>query len=243
MRTILAGLAIVLVLLSDLGAARGAWVRPSELTYNTAHTLEAGQLEVGILSPLQYGVSERVQVGLHPILLLIGAPNLAVRWRVTPAREVTVSLDLSAWWSLLRRENELAIPQSDGCTNCGYPGQFQLTTTISWAVSRNVMLSVGTGPAFDFLDFEPYGVGAEVHGSLLWLITSDQLVMLHASGTFQIVGGQPQREPVVQLMYARACGTMHVGVGLAFGDFPIAREFDTSESWFVYPVLDLWWRI
>jgi hypothetical protein len=234
---------VLLLTAATADPASAAWVRTSQLTYNTAHTLDSGELEVGILSPLQYGISDRVQAAIHPVLLLIGAPNLSLRWRVTRNQPLTVALNFSATWSLLRREDALGDLAETGCTTCGNPGQLLVTTTASWAVSKTVLLSLGVGPALDFLDLEPSRFLAEIHGSALWTMTPDQLLMLHVAGFVKVVGQQEARLPVVQLTYARACGPVHVGVGVAIGDFPLARELDQSDEWFLYPVLDVWWRL
>lgn len=234
---VIGGVLLGLVLLCTSQPAEASWVRPSQLTFNTAHTLERGVFEVGLLSPLQYGVAEGFQLGIHPLLTLVGVPNLSLRWRPTdPNSDWAVAVNLGIVWSFL--------PEESAETGEIVDNSFQIlsTVTVSWAISRHFLVSVGVGPSVEY-DFNDVGVAAEIHGSILWLLDPDQLLMLHAEGYVGISGPDPQRSPVVQLMYARACGATNIGVGLAFGDFALARAFDRKETWVLYPVIDLWWRL
>ena len=232
-----------LILLCVVGStAKADWLRTSELAFNTAFTVERGELEIGVFSPLRYGISERVQFSTHPILILVGAVNLSLRWRVTPVQPVTVALNVSADVDLVNSENTAGERVFDGCADCGVPSRFQTTATVSFALSKNWLLSLGGGPSVDFVDFGYARLLAELHGSLIWMIDSKQLLLLHSSGYVNLQGPGETKLPSTQLMYARACGNLNLGLGLAFGNFEIARNAREIHNWFAYPVMDLWWR-
>jgi len=236
-RYVVVGLLLAGSLLGAPDQSRASWLRPSQLTFNTAHTLDRGVLEVGLLSPLQYGITEGLQLAIHPLLSLVGVPNVTIRWRPTPSTDaVAVGVNLGAIWSFL--------PEENASTGTLVDNSFQVlaTVSVSWSITKEVMLTLGAGPSVEY-DFIDVGVAAELHASLLWLIDADQLLMLHAEGYVALSGPEPRRSPVVQLMYARACGVTHVGVGVAVGDFQLARAFDRKETWVLYPVIDLWWRL
>ena len=222
--------------------ARGDWLRPSELTFNTAYTVDRGELELGVFSPLRYGISESLQFSTHPILILVGAVNVSMRLRVTPVQKVTVALNVSADVDLVNQENPAGARSPQSCNGCGVPSRFQTTATVSFSLSRNLLLSLGVGPAVDFIDVDYTRLLAEIHGSLIWMIDAQQLLLLHSSGYVSMDGPGPKRVPSTQLMYARACDNLNLGLGLAFGSFQVARSATEVQDWFVYPVMDLWWR-
>lgn len=249
MRTILT-LLLALTLLALSGApSQAAWLRTSELTYNTAHTLEQGETSVGLLHPLQYGISDRVQLSVHPVLVLIGTPNLGVRWRAYRERPWTVSLNVGMLWSLLTRED--AAGNSDESVaegvEVGFPGTLQVTATVSVDLADAWVVSFGTGPALDMLDVDANRVMAELHASVLWLVDPENLLMLHLAGNLvaysQTAGESVLRRPVAQLTYAHSFGQLHLAVGFAVGEFRIATSFEETATWPVFPVIDLWWRL
>ena len=65
-------------------SANATWSDHADLIYDTAFTLDQGEFEVGVISPLMYGVNDRVQLSMHPILLLILSPHVGLRWQLTP---------------------------------------------------------------------------------------------------------------------------------------------------------------
>jgi hypothetical protein len=242
---------------------RASWTNRADLIYSTAHTLDQGELEVGIFSPLQYGVSDSVQLALHPILLLVLTPHLSARWRVSKARRVTGAVDIGATWSFLDRVNRdgLRVVDDGACNGCGFPGTAQLTGTVSVEAAKGLMISAGGGPALDFLNLRPELFLLELHASVLFLINPDNLLMLHgATNIHPWAGGSSTSRNSLQLMYAHAWGSVHLGVGLAAGKFALVVEEGTVRSlpgregvtvvhrgnikqWPVYPVLDVWIRL
>ncbi|MEZ4268879.1 MAG: hypothetical protein R3F39_21190 [Myxococcota bacterium] len=256
--------ALALALVSALCPhAEASWTNRADLIYGTAHTLDQGELEVGIFSPLQYGVSDSVQLALHPILLLVLTPHLSARWRVSKSRRVTGSIDVGATWSFLDRVNRegLRVVDDGACHGCGFPGTLQLTGTVSVEVTKGLMLSAGAGPALDFLNLRPELFLLELHASALYLINADNLLMLHgATNIHPWAGSSATSRSSLQLMYAHAWGAVHLGVGLAMGKFALIVDEGTVRSlpgrggvtvehrgnikqWPVYPVVDVWIRL
>ena len=222
--------------------ARAEWLRTSDLSFDTAFTVERGELEIGVFSPLRYGVSERVQFSTHPILILVGAVNMSLRWRMTPVQRVTLAVNVAADVDLVSNENSLGQRFQGACADCGVPSRFQTTATASVRLGKSWLLSLGVGPAVDFIDFGYVRFLAEVHGSLIWLVDSRNLVMLHSSGYLSFDGPGRTGMPSTQLMYARACNNLNIGLGVALGSFGIARSSAERHEWFAYPVMDIWWR-
>jgi hypothetical protein len=238
-RRLLTSLILLCIFTSE---GRADWLRTSELAFNTAFTVDRGELEIGVFSPLRYGVSETVQFSTHPILILVGAVNLSLRWRVTPVQKVTVALNVSADVDLVNQENLAGDRGTGGCSDCGVPSRFQTTATISFELSKNLLLSLGVGPSVDLVDVGYARFMAELHGSLIWMIDTKQLLLLHGSGYVNFDGPGETKVPSAQLMYSRACGNLNLGLGLAFGSFEVARNATEIHDWFAYPVMDLWWR-
>ena len=69
-------LALFSSLLSTAAAEGVAW------SEHTAHTLPKGRWEVGLFGPLRYGLSEDLELSLHPVWALI-APHVAIKKDLT----------------------------------------------------------------------------------------------------------------------------------------------------------------
>ena len=52
--------------------------QPEYLSLNNAKTIEAGRLETGIFQPLRYGLSDQLEVAVHPLLFAL-IPNVSVK--------------------------------------------------------------------------------------------------------------------------------------------------------------------
>ena len=182
LRRIIIALVLVLAPAAGTGAARADWRRSIDLNYGTAFTLEQGMVEIGVMTPLSIGVTDELQVALHPILLLLGQPYIALRWRASRYGVATVALNLAGSWSLIRREDEAGTPATEGTPGGGFPGTVQLTATLTFRAGHDWLFSVGAGPGIDLLGARPIRGLAELHASAHWLIDASQLVMLHATG-------------------------------------------------------------
>lgn len=226
------------------GEALAEWRRSSEVTHNTAFTLEQGQVEIGVLTPLTVGLTDEVQAALHPVLLLLGQPYIAVRWRLTHFGPVNFALNVGAAWSFIRREDADGRPAtSESVGTVGFPGSMQLTGTFTFRAGSDWLLSVGAGPAIDLLGAEVSRGLVEVHAGVHWLIDRSQLLMLQASSYLAFDDSPVLRRPLVQLMYAVALSSVvHLGGGVGFGEFIFEPSESERETLAVFPVLDLWFR-
>ncbi len=260
--------ALVALLLTSIGfiatsaqPARAVWADGADLIYRSAHTLDEGEFEVGIFSPLQYGINDQIQISLHPILLLVLTPHASLRWRVLPEGALTLALDLTATWSFLNEE-DVYQRRIDGesCDECGFPGSAQLTTTLSWEVNDHITWSVGGGVGMDLLDVSPLRGLIELHTSVIWRIDTENLLMAHANISVHPWHEQATSREQFQVMYAHAWGFIHLGLGVAFGKFvfveangslrdlpgtsgaKVVYEGD-QHALPIYPVVDLWIRL
>ncbi len=246
------------------GRARAAWLQPWDLTYNTAYTLDPGQLEFGLVAPLQYGATDRLQLAIHPILFLLGAPSIATRWRFTRNRALTFALNVGINLSVLERQNtngsvcnagQVVDADGDGEPDpCGFPGTLGANVTGSWAISERFVVSAGLGPAADFLasdftDLEHVRLLVSGHANALWLLDTHMLLMLQLSGNLNTSSqGDRLLRSAAQLMFAYAWdttgwGTLHAAAGVAVGSFPIRTSDNEETTWPVFPVVDLWLRL
>jgi hypothetical protein len=227
-------------------AARADWNGAPDITQATAHTLNEGELEFGLIAPLQYGINDAVTASIHPIMLLIGVPSLNVRWRVTPPRQIAVALNIGAAWSFLETEDANGRPDDGTCTQdlLGFPGTAHVSATTTWEILPTLTLSGTTGLSLDFLDLHPIRYLLELSLALHWLVTPDDMLMLLGQTflNFEETELDILHRPTGQLMYAHSFGNLSLAVGLALGHFPIKIGAFEEIAWPVYPVVDLWWR-
>jgi hypothetical protein len=225
---------------------RADWGGAPDITQGTAHTLNKGELEFGLIAPLQYGISDAVTASIHPIMLLIGVPSLNIRWRITPPREVVVALNIGATWSFLETEDTEGRADDGTCTQgrLGFPGTAHLSATTTWEILPTLALTGSTGLAMDFLDIQPIRYLLELSLALHWLVTPDDMLMLLGRTflDFEQVGVDIMHQPTGQLMYAHSFGNLSLAVGVALGHFPIKIDALEEIAWPAYPVVDLWWR-
>ncbi|PKN58927.1 MAG: hypothetical protein CVU56_02990 [Deltaproteobacteria bacterium HGW-Deltaproteobacteria-14] len=243
LRRIIIALVLVLAPAVSIGAARADWRRSIDLNYGTAFTLEQGMVEIGVMTPLSIGVTDELQVAIHPVLLLLGQPYIALRWRVSRYGVATVALNLAGSWSLIRREDEAGAPATEETPGSGFPGTVQLTATLTFRAGRDWLFSVGAGPGIDLLGARPTRGLAEVHASAHWLIDASQLLMLHATGYLDTSDGGRLLRPSLELMYAVALSNVvHLGGGVGFGEFIYEPNTDERKTLHVFPVADIWFR-
>lgn len=235
---------VVLLLTLSACPGRPAWLRSQDLTYGTAHTLEEGRYEIGLFTPFQYGISERVSAAIHPVLFFV-VPSLSVRWRFIETDTVALATNLGATWSFIGREDADGDPVDDDadCTACGFPGLTLWTGTATFEPAKGWLLSVGGGPAIDFLDLKINRVVGELHASVLWHIDRDNLLMLHGNTYIDGRADQPLVRPTLQLTFAHDWDGFVGAIGVAVGEFPIRLSDGTLQQWPAYPVVDLLWRL
>jgi hypothetical protein len=225
-------------------SARAEWRRMTDVNYNTAYTLEEEGLEIGLLSPLTVGVTDELQVAIHPVLLLLSQPNIAIRWRVTQEATTTLALNLAASWSFIRKvDAEDRSTAAEGVAT-GFPGTLQLTAVTSIRLGENWLLSGSTGPAVDFLSDRAIRALATVHAGIHWLINEDQLLMLQGQTSIQLTDGLQTRRTSGELVYAVGLSRItHLAIGVGVGRFVFETSDSQRDVLNVFPVVDLWFRL
>lgn len=226
------------------GTARAEWRRTTDVELNTAYTLEEGTLSIGLLSPLTVGVTDSFQAAIHPVLLLLGQPSLALRIRLTPTGAVSAALNVAGAWSFIRREtlDGRSGAAADG-ERVGFPGTLQLTETTTFRAGSRVLLSVGGGVAVDFLGEDPERGLFELHASAHWLVTARHLLMLQVMGLVPFTERVGLLRPSAQVLYAWSItSSVQLALGLGLGDWPWQTSESERTTVHVFPLLDLWFR-
>jgi hypothetical protein len=243
-------------------SASATWSDHADLIYDTAFTLDQGEFEVGVVSPLLYGVNDRVQLSMHPILFLILSPHAGLRWQLTPTGPLGVAINLEGTWSFLEPVDSEGreVLDENACDGCGFPGSLHAWPTVSWHAAPGLLLSAGLGPRVDFLDLNHEDTTLVTHASAQWIIDPENLLMVHATMDTRPWKSSQISDSVVQVTYAHAWGILHLALGLAVGSFDIVIEPGTLSSvantpggtvatsgeidtWKIFPVLDLFFRL
>ena len=241
-----------------------AWDRPTELVHGTARVLEKGEMIVGILTPLGYGLHERVTIFTHPILDLLLTPNAWLRVDLWSNESWAVAMEAGYQQSFLGGVARKVAGTGDSTTDAGeptdgsvtapeattevvaaapaqYPGYLQVGFATSFAV-RLLQLTLATGYEGRFSGKDDltdvylyYRVGLDL------LASERNLVMVRLVGDVGLNPGDFEI-PTVTLIYARDFGRLRLGAGVAAGSFPIKGLPDRFVDWPVYPWFDLWWR-
>lgn len=239
--------AMVLGVLLVVGAgstARAEWRRTTDIELNTAFTLEEGTLSIGILSPLTVGVTDNFQAAIHPVLLLLGQPSLALRMRLTPVDEVTAALNLAGAWSFVARETADGRSTSEANGDAvGFPGTLQLTETTSFRLGSRVLFSAGAGAAVDFLGGDPVRGLAELHLSMHWLAVARHMLMVQVMGYLPFTEQARLLRPSAQVLYAWSAGSsVQLALGLGVGNWVWETSDAGRTSVRIFPLIDVWFR-
>jgi hypothetical protein len=260
---VLAACLVALTLVLTPCPAEATWDERADLIYGSANTLDNGEIEVGLFSPLQYGITDQVQIAMHPVLLLMLTPHGALRWRLLPDGEFTAAVDVEGTWSFLDKVDNLERRVlADGLcgTTCGYPGSVQITGTGSWEITPRVLFSGSAGLVTDFLDLNPMDHRLTTRASLAWLLNPDNLILVHGFLDLSPWDDDPLGPWGAQVSYAHAWGALHLAVGLAVGEFQLVIERETVrnlggdsgaqvveagnvKTFPVFPMIDLWFRL
>lgn len=223
--------------------AHAEWRRTTDIDLNTAYTLEEGALSVGLFAPLVVGVTDDFQASIHPLLLLLGQPSLAFRFRVTPVDDVTVSLNLSGAWSFIERETASGTATPTGDETFGFPGTLQLTETTTLTLGRHALFSFGAGVAADFLGEVPIRGLLEVHLSAHLLPAPRHLIMIQLIGFIPFTEEVDLIRPSAQVVYAWSAGArIHLAFGLGLGEWTWESADGSRTTLNLFPVLDVWFR-
>jgi hypothetical protein len=226
------------------GPAAAEWRRSDAIDWSTAYTIDEGSLTVGVLSPLIVGVTDDLQVALHPILLLVGKPSVSLRVRLGEVGPVAFSVDLGGVWSFLRRVDiEGREPAEGSGVKTGFPGTAQVTTSATVRLGRHWLVTGGVGAGADFLDGTLARGLMELHASAHWLPSSRHLVMVQLSTFVDPRGSGALVRPSAQLLYAWAASSrVRLGLGVAFGRFLWESGPGQSTNLVAFPIIDAWFR-
>lgn len=226
------------------GEAHAEWRRTTEIDWGTAYTIEEGSLSVGILSPLLVGVTDDLQVSVHPILLLVGKPSAALRYRLTPIGPVTLALNIGAAWSFIRRVDlEGRERASDDDTSTGFPGSVQASLSATFRLGDAWLLTAGGGGGIDFLGGTAERALIHLQLGAHYLINPRHMLMAQLSGLIDPRAGGRLVRPSLQTLYAWAPSSrVQVGAGLSFGRFFWDVEPGRTRTIHIFPVADVWFR-
>ncbi|GMV41202.1 MAG: hypothetical protein AMXMBFR64_29180 [Myxococcales bacterium] len=241
--------------------ARGGWTSPDRVITNTAYTLEESELIIGILSPLQYGVTEDVTIALHPILALLLTPNVSARVRLWQ-EEVTVSVAASYSQTFLRRVGFEEHAAGDSATPYVRPGDTEsIESGFPGSVQMGVLVSVGVGAETTFTPYAGYTVDfftqvddglvthLSTHGPVAglgfnWLIGEEDLLTVQVQALWSVPDERPE-VPTGTVAWVHAWDELRLGIGVAAGRFPLRIGEGVAGEVVeipIYPYLDLWWR-
>jgi hypothetical protein len=235
-----AGLALVVgLLMTAPRAARAEWRRNADVVFSTAYTLQEGALAMGLVGPLDIGVSDTLQLGVHPILLLVGKPSVALRYRLTPVSPVTFALSAGASWSFIGRVD--AEGRDSAAAESGFPGSAHLTLLATIALRDDLILTAGLGLGADFLGDRLVRGLVPLQLGLHWRAGPSHLVMAQALGQVATDDGALRR-PALQLLYGYALSPLvQVTLGLSLGPLTWQTE-SRARTLSAFPLADLWFR-
>jgi len=209
------------------GPARGDYGPVRRVVQGTAWTLDEGELAVGIVSPLQYGVLDELTLSTHPVLDLLLTPNVTLKGKVLDQGRVAVALNASYLQTFLRsRSGEI-------------PGSLSLWPALSVVAGSSVSLTFQAGYAMDLSPIR-HGVQAGLAMNLL-LGPSD---LLQVSLQERWMGGNGFETPTGVVTYGHAWDQVRITVGIAAGRFPLQIASGSEVLRLpVWPVVDVWWLL
>lgn len=218
-------------------SARATFDLPSEVVLGTAQTLEQGELMIGLLSPIAYGINDSLTMFVHPISLALLTPNGMFRWRL---------VESDSWRMAAAFGGAVTVPvdgvvDDDPRRPLGHADASILTTTNlgAWVLTGRIGYQHDFGPADDDFDW-----AAIVN----WVISPSSLLQLQ--GGFQVGRERGLKSPSATVTYVHSWGQVHLAVGVTYGEFPLALEADavpkcSTSSWSypcLWPVADVFWR-
>ena len=238
----MSALALAVVSLALGESARAEWRTNADVAFNTAYTLQEGTLMMGVLGPLDIGVSDTLQVGLHPILLLVGKPSVAVRQRLNPVGPLTFAMNAGASWSFIKRvdaEGEAPVEGSERPT--GFPGALHLSLLGTAELSTQLTLTGGTGLGADLLGDTFVRAFIPAQLGLHQRLGARHLLMLQGLLQVRLTDGKLRR-PSLQLLYGLSLTPLiQLALGLSLGPAPWQTERGQT-SLAAFPLVDVWFR-
>ena len=226
------GLVMIVAVTLSSSMAYASWNGPEQLVHGTAHTLEQGEIMIGVFTPLAYGVNDSLTIVTHPIMTLLLTPNAGVRWRVFDGQVMDLAVSIEGVRSFAPEEQQLFRDEEEPL------GHVASGITATFDIKNKVSISALLGYQRDMIpDHNLVAMGGTAH----WLISPVHLLSLQGSGRFNVRTNEWET-PTITLFYAHAWDAFRASVGLAYGNFSILRENASPLEVPVWPVLDIWWR-
>ena len=231
-------IAVLVAAWVGLGArpAGADWKTVQQVTLGTAQVLEPGALTFGVLSPIAYGVSERLTIESHPILDLLLVPNLAARYRVVERRTAVASVTAAYKQSFYGQS--VGQPVSPGELDVGMIGTWYVTSRLALSAAPAFSMRMASDPKAESPTFGP-AASVQLH----YLLGDRDLLMASALERVDLTLGQ--RDPVTgTFAWVHGWNTVHLVAGMSWGrfDFQPFMFVRGAHTWPVMPLLDLWWR-
>lgn len=224
---VLAALAAGILLAAPTARADYGAIR--RVVNGSAWTLEQGELAVGIVSPLQYGLLDELTLATHPVLDLLLTPNVALKGKVLDQGPVALSLNASYIQTFLRS------------SSADVPGSVSAWPSLSIALGDAVSLTAQGGYV---MDIAPLSHGASMGLAASFLLGPADLVQISVVEQW-FGGGRGWQIPTAVLTYGHAWYRLRLTVGIAAGRFPLQIGSGGAKvlNLPVYPVIDVWWLL
>ncbi len=227
----------MLVALLTPAPAAAVWNNPREIVHNTAAVLEQGELLVGVVTPVAYGITDSIMLHMHPILWALLTPNAGLRISVFDSDVFRLSLTSEVGATITEGSARPPDDRPLGHVNGGVASTFN--------VGGGVLISAAAGYQHDFserIDGEVADDDSFIwHLGVNWLITPKHLI-LTTGGAQYSTRQSGLKAPFGSIVYAYAFdGGGRLGLGVAAGTFPVAIDKDDIRTVNVWPVID-WWK-
>ncbi len=219
--------------------AEAVWNHTREIVHGTASTLEQGELLVGVITPISYGINDSLQVQLHPILWALLTPNAGLRFRLLDGDIFSLSIESEASVTSVDEQNRPDDPRPLAHIYGGLAGTF--------SVGGGVLISLRAGYQHDFSEKDGDTTVDDDDfvwsGGVNWLIGPSHLLLATGGAQYSSRRGG-LKAPFGSIMYAYGFDSgSRIGVGVAFGSFPIPQGKDEGDGITlpVWPIID-WWK-
>ncbi len=224
---------------------RADWKSVQQVTLGTAQVLEPGALTFGILSPIAYGVSERLTVESHPILDLLLVPNLAARYRFVERRAAIVSAIASYKQSFYGQS--VGSGPTQGELNLGGIGTWYLGDHLalsggpSFAMRMDEWVPPSSRPARAGYYATTLGPGVSLQAH--YLAGTRDLIMASVLSRYDVTLSHGDL-PTGTLAWVHEWNTVSLIAGVSVGRFNFQPFLfvQGAHTLPVMPLLDLWWR-
>lgn len=200
----------------------------TKITQGTAYTLPEGEFTIGIISPMQYGVTDSLLLVSHPVLILFLTPNGSLRYNLLE-KPVGISVNLSYIETFLDPKK------------LDFPGTIGFYPMVTIPASRKVAFTFHGGY---LLDVAPIAHGVTTGGGFCVLLSSADLILLQIQDEYYF-DERGFSKPTFLFTYTHAFYRTRITVGLAVGKFPvqIGPSGMDIKNFPLYPMLDLWWQL